>query len=124
MTQIPIYRAKKLNSDEWVEGYCYADDYTRNIVNYDVDEPFNTEIDQSTLSIHFSNMLDSNNNKIFASLSEDGKGGDILKDLNSWYIIYDNKNGCFIGKEINSINLKLNLHYWNFKDCTITGIKQ
>ena len=31
-----------------------------------------------TLSINFPNMLDSQGNKIFASLQEDGKGGDIL----------------------------------------------
>ena len=36
------------------------------------------EIDPTTLSIHFPDMLDSQENKIFASLQEDGKGGDII----------------------------------------------
>ena len=36
-------------------------------------------IKNDTLSINFSNMLDSEGNKIFASLSEDGKGGDIVE---------------------------------------------
>lgn len=35
-------------------------------------------IDSSTLSIHFKNMIDTDGKKIFASLSEDGMGGDIL----------------------------------------------
>lgn len=38
------------------------------------------EIDPTTLAIHFPDMLDSNGNKIFASLQEDGKGGDIMQD--------------------------------------------
>ena len=36
-------------------------------------------IKNDTLSINFSNMIDSEGNKIFASLSEDGKGGDIVE---------------------------------------------
>ena len=36
-------------------------------------------IDISTLAIHFPDMLDSQGNKIFASLSENGKGGDICE---------------------------------------------
>ena len=34
------------------------------------------ECDESTRSIHISDMTDSEGTKIFASLSEDGKGGD------------------------------------------------
>ena len=37
------------------------------------------KIDPSTLAINFPNMLDSKNNPIFASLSEDGKGGDLVE---------------------------------------------
>ena len=36
------------------------------------------QIDPSTLAIHFPDMIDSEGTKIFASLSEDGKGGDIF----------------------------------------------
>ena len=78
---IPIYRAKKINSDEYVEGYYWKspetlesfiaakDDLTKTLVHI--------KINQTTLAIHFTDMLDSQGNKIFASLSEDGKGGDI-----------------------------------------------
>lgn len=37
------------------------------------------KIDPTTLAIHFPDMLDSQGNKIFASLNEDGKGGDIVE---------------------------------------------
>lgn len=36
-------------------------------------------IKKDTRAIHFEDMLDSQGNKIFASLSEDGKGGDIIE---------------------------------------------
>ena len=53
------------------------------LTNYDQYEKYGVGrlavIDKSTLSIHFPNMIDSQGNKIFASLSEDRKGGDILQ---------------------------------------------
>jgi len=84
MTQIPIYRARKLDSDEYIEGYLFIiwDKYyilwgtTNNIPNQ-------IEINPSTLAIHFPNMIDKNGKKIFASLSKDGIGGDnLLNPLN------------------------------------------
>ncbi len=45
-------------------------------------------IDISTLAIHFPNILDTKGNKIFASLQEDGKGGDILFDMEYEYTLY------------------------------------
>jgi hypothetical protein len=97
---IPIYRAKKIDSDEYVTGFLNMAFYYGIYEEEDVDEPekkyflircmdnessdtdmwsFNgfDEIDISTLAIHFPDMLDSQGNKIFASLSEDGKGGDV-----------------------------------------------
>ena len=88
MTQIPIYRAKKINSDEYIEGYlepsfdgemndCWAiRTSTKRNPHFWGQNLY--EIDPSTLSIHFPDMLDSQGNKIFASLSEDGRGGDVL----------------------------------------------
>lgn len=89
---IPIYRAKKIGSDEYVEGFYIEDHgvasyiqeskYLNFIVSdrgekgMEVDTLF--QIDPTTLAIHFSDMLDSNGNKIFASLQKDGKGGDIV----------------------------------------------
>ena len=71
---LPIYRAKKIDSDEWIIGWL-----VRNKILVDIDEnlacPF--EIDPTTLAIHFPDMIDIKGDKIFASLSKDGKGGDI-----------------------------------------------
>jgi len=84
MTQIPIYRAKKINSDGWIEGYLLKLD-TANSIHIETFEyfiydelGFRDKIDPSTLAIHFENMIDKNGKKIFASLNENGIGGDNL----------------------------------------------
>ena len=78
-TNIPIFRAKKIDSDEYVMGWYSSPIIIEgktylSITNKDGEY----RIDTTTLSIHFPDMLDSQGNKIFASLQEDGKGGDIL----------------------------------------------
>lgn len=79
MINTPIYRAKKIDSDEYVEGYYYKDNKDHIIFNGDSTTIFGLRvIDPTTLAIHFPNMLDKQGNKIFASLSGDGKGGDII----------------------------------------------
>ena len=82
---IPIYRAKKIDSDEYVIGYLTKsecdDDF---LIRANGEYHF---IDISTLSIHFPNMLDVKGDKIFASLNEDGKGGDILFDMEYEYTL-------------------------------------
>ena len=108
ISNIPIYRAKKIDSNEYVIGYYQTETGTnvedknnmfrtlRHII-IDLDKyqlrldlfgdkklhddshiREQYEIDPTTLAIHFPSMVDSNGNKIFASLQEDGKGGDIL----------------------------------------------
>lgn len=97
MINLPIYRAKKIDSDKYVKGCLVrADDYDADVdedqviyfimekmENYRTSEIWdfvqNSRIDPATLSIHFPDMLDSQGNKIFASLQEDGKGGDIIE---------------------------------------------
>ena len=85
MNNIPIFRAKKLNSDEYVIGFLLQDCFgfyiiqTDNALRCETLNQEAIEIDHQTLSISFSDMLDSQRNKIFASLSENGKGGDIIK---------------------------------------------
>ena len=87
--KIPIYRAKKIDSDEYVIGF-YSSAYdihhyvithlgvdTKTSIVYQMSTDIH-KIDPTTLAIHFPNMLDSQGNKIFASLSKDGKGGDIV----------------------------------------------
>lgn len=91
---IPIYRAKKIDSEEYVEGYlepsfdknmceCWAiRTTTQRNPHYWGQDLY--EIDPTTLAIHFPDMLDSEGNKIFASLSEDGKGGDRLVEVGKY----------------------------------------
>lgn len=79
---IPIYRAKKVDSDEYLIGYlrysysacCHIIESKDNMTFFEIDK----RVDMSTLSIHFPNMLDSSNKPMFASLETNGKGGDIL----------------------------------------------
>lgn len=156
MSNIPIYRAKKIDSEERVEGYLvgetkiaeYEPEYNE---GYVVSHQFPSngvcestygqgwftykvfEIDSSTLSIHFTDMLDGEGNKIFASLSEDGKGGDkfdfeIYCCIDGWYkekgvLVYDCEDfafkvHCEYEGEVKLYNMQ---EMSNFK---ITGIKQ
>ena len=90
ISNIPIYRAKKIDSDEYVESNLIEDEGVYYIIKNPVithfyglqqltgEYEYLHKIDISTLAIHFPDMLDSQGNKIFASLQEDGKGGDIL----------------------------------------------
>lgn len=75
---IPIFRAKKIDSDEYVQGYYYKDErlisgYSHKIHTFSKFGTVTTEIDEDTLAIHFPDMLDSQGNKLFASLK--GKKG-------------------------------------------------
>ena len=127
---IPIYRAKKKDSDEYAEGFYYFDKehYIHGINTSWVEQ----EIDKSTLSIHFNDMIASDSNRllqngekdlrIFASLSEDGKGGDILKRNPTGYkykkgIVYF-KDGCI---QIDDISIKA--RFLKHDISKITGIQ-
>ena len=84
---IPIYRAKKIDSDEYVIGNLIEDEGVFYIIKNPVVTHFNglqqltgeceylDRVDPTILAINLPDMLDSKGNKIFASLSEDGKGG-------------------------------------------------
>ena len=98
---IPIYRAKKIDSDEYAVGFYIGDDKRQCITILDPEynnAPTYITIDPSTLAIHFPSMNDSDDKKIFASLdSENGIGGDILKIGNYVYIAINNfKTGMFL----------------------------
>ena len=75
---IPILRAKKIDSNEYVMGWYSSPIIIEgktylSITNKDGEY----RIDTTTLSIHFSDMLDSQGNEIFASLQKNGRGGDV-----------------------------------------------
>lgn len=136
---IPIYRAKKIGSDEYVEGYHHS--YRDKIVTDDIvlhrivqkDKPLYMfyDIDPTTLSIHFPDMLDSQGNKIFASLSEDGKGGDILyyEDDCQPYICEHSSDGTFLfeyldDKTIKNYICRLSGNKVLFEDLKVIGIQE
>ena len=91
---IPVYRAKKIDNDDYIQGW-YSDPVIINSKLYlsitNKDGVF--RIDTTTLSIHFPDMLDSQGNNIFASLSEDGKGGDVVNNGNGESVIAIYENG-------------------------------
>ena len=94
MINLPIFRAKKIDSDEYVMGWYSSPIIIEgktylSITNKDGEY----RIDTTTLSIHFPDMLDSQGNEIFASLQEDGKGGDVCS-VNDY--IYGGLNGVAI----------------------------
>lgn len=113
---IPIFRAKKMDSDEYIEGIGIDDNIMveyisqRNYCSEHIAET--SEIDLSTLSIHFPNILaedsdvyNSNGEKdlrIFASLEEFGKGGDIVTDGEYDFVV------IFNGRSFNLMFVKDN----------------
>jgi|RifOxyD3_1024039.scaffolds.fasta_scaffold06607_2 hypothetical protein len=137
-----IYRAKKIESDEYIEG-SYVKDCEDNhfITNGRYKHRASsglslllTEIDLSTLAIHFPDMLASDSDRvlpnrkkdlrIFASLSEDGKGGDVIltKDGRAIYkrIYMFCKDGLVCSKDIETVQ-KLSKKFNSVKDLKIIG---
>ena len=92
---IPIFRAFSETFDKYIVGVPYFSDGRYYMLVDDCNKNNNIgsgsyPIDETTLSIHFPDMLDSQGNEIFASLQEDGKGGDIANYNNqgNWIAIY------------------------------------
>ena len=113
-TNIPVYRAKKIDSDKYVMGLvCEAMEI--HSVNKDLkpllrlwiwNKDGTYEIDPSTLAIHFSDMIDSEGSEIFASLSKDGNGGSICTDS------YNEKYICIL----NTITHSFCMMYYTIQD--------
>lgn len=59
-------------------------------------------IKKDTRAIHFEDMIDSNSKAIFASLSKNGKGGDMAE--------YTNKKGTYIGTYMFSQRFTFGIH--------------
>ena len=162
---IPIFRAKKLDSDEYIIGDLFDGKYiiAKSELNRDISEALKHirediltkdcisaecknehhllnkmlnkllvnerlehiyEIDPTTLSIHFPDMIDSQGNKIFASLQEDGKGGDICQTIDylngtlNGVAIYDN-----FSFRIHRIGKAMGISFTS-KDIKIIGIQE
>ena len=139
-TQIPIYRAKKIDSGEYVIGwlanptpslfYIFYNHCGYLNVNNEVciQENERAEIDPSTLAIHFPDMLDSEGTKIFASLSEDGKGGDTFKingkdnTFDIFVAIFQGGNGLYLLNTTDNYRAKGAIHPVHRLITKVTGI--
>ncbi len=125
MINLPIYSAKKIDSDEYVMGWYSSPIIIEgktylSITNKDGEY----RIDTTTLSIHFSDMLDSQGNEIFASLQKNGRGGDVCS-VNDYIdsglegvAIYQNY-GFRIDRKGKAMGISL-----SSTDIKITGIQQ
>lgn len=76
---IPIYRAKKIDSDEYITGYLYK--------NGDFVTVHNIRIDPPTLAIHFPDIINTNSEKVWYSMEEisniiKGYENDIIRNRN------------------------------------------
>lgn len=140
---LPIYRAKKIDSDEHFEG-LYSDTYfmcmgdmNGHFIHYKKQSlkgneyTATIEIDSTTLAIHFPDMIDSQGNKIFASLQKDGKGGDILyyEDDCQPYICEHSSDGTFLfeyldDKTIKNYICRLSGNKVLFEDLKVIGIQE
>ncbi|OCL81817.1 hypothetical protein [Arcobacter porcinus] len=133
ISNIPTFRAKKIDRNEYVEGLlgekCQSDG--THLKYCIVGNGY--AIDPSTLSIHFPNMLDKEGNKIFASLQEDGKGGDkFIEDGKIFIIWLENisfKMNASIKENGKGVNYNDELHEWfnydnNCFDLKVIGIQE
>lgn len=133
MLNIPIYRAKKQDSDEYIEfNYYFEKDNKFYAINRVISQlidgwfsktnvliPLTQKIDATTLAIHFPDMLDSHGNKIFASLSEDGKGGDIIRSKFNHNCIVKYREYFFYAD-----NKEKHINCFGFKNSTVIGIQK
>lgn len=78
----PIYRARIIGSNRWVEGYLTQTEmYSKKYViqpHKEEGETSEYRIDMDSLSIHLPNMIDNKGNKVFASFDPRGRGGDLI----------------------------------------------
>jgi hypothetical protein len=125
-TNIPIYRAKKIDSNEYVEGYLVSNLVSNSNgmppeVYYNIQNSlfYKYRIDPATLAIHFPDMIDSQGNKIFASLQKDGKGGDIIKSEFKHKCTVKYKEYFFYAD-----NEEIHINCFGFKNSKVIGIQQ
>ncbi len=132
MTNIPIYRAKKLDSNEYVEGTGFLTHY-RGTNNVLMDENGYSEIDSTTLAIHFPGvMIDKNKNRIFASLDNDyGIGGCTVNVLPKVYVtkgftgtVYFGTEGILVLGEVPEGELSKDWGLLSQFEVEITGIQK
>jgi len=84
-------------------------EFKRYFIETEADMYNNHEIEYDTRAIHFEDMIDSEGTEIFASLSEDGKGGDIV-DMGYNFIR-------------TTMKVDVSLFQYSFKKAKVTGMQ-
>ena len=125
---LPIYRGKSLKTNQYIEGYLKTcTDTGSDVFWIQTKEWADYQIDPTTLSISFKDMLSTTNTRIFASLSNSGKGGDCTFMENGYNetFCWDSLNGCIVLKsphyEVRLFRDRRNTH---FKRYEIIGIQE
>ena len=125
---LPIYRGKSLKTNQYIEGYLKTcTDTGSDVFWIQTKEWADYQIDPTTLSISFKDMLSTTNTRIFASLSNLGKGGDCTFMENGYNetFCWDSLNGCIVLKsphyEVRLFRDRRNTH---FKRYEIIGIQE
>ena len=78
---LPIYRGKSIKTKQYVEGYLKpCVDTGANIYWIQTKDWIDYQIDSRSLCVSFSDMLDINGVRIFASLPTSYNVGDIMRD--------------------------------------------
>lgn len=104
---LPIYRAKIKNSHKYITGWFFKTSKASYIIP--IARYFSyVEIEESTLSIHTKEMIDSEGKEVFASLNSNGIGSDITNE--GKYFVFDSQETI--------------PYYMMWDDFTISSIKE
>lgn len=126
--ELPLYRGKSIKTKQYVEGYLKTcTDTGANVYWIQTKEWVDYQVEPESLSISFKDMLSTTNTRIFASLSNLGKGGDCTFMENGYNetFCWDSLNGCIMLKsphyEVRLFRDRRNTH---FKRYEIIGIQE
>lgn len=124
---IPIFRAKHYRDDVYFIGSLIGKDDEYYIVQEE-DMEYYRPIDPTTLAIHFPDMLDSQGNKIFASLDENGKGGDVVRMESECenYVAEFTQDGLSFYEYLDNKKYKNSSHFkiFSIRDIKVIGIQE
>ena len=125
---LPIYKSKSIKTKQYVEGYLKTcTDTGANVYWIHTKDWVDYQIEPETLSISFPNMMDSENTRIFASLSYSGKGGDITKTKDGWKVYKRvhlfSPDGTRAGRDVDVMKI-LSKKYNSVLDIKVIGIQE
>ncbi len=125
---LPIYRGKSIKTKQYVEGYLKpCIDTGANVYWIQTKDWIDYQVEPETLSISFPDMLDSENTRIFASLTKSGKGGDITKTKDGWKVYKRvhlfSIDGTRAGKDLDIMEI-LSKKYNSVLDIKVIGIQE